>query len=271
MAKARSAEDRIEGDDLFPRQPVRIGCAGWAIPKEATSRFGAEGTHLQRYAQSLNCAEINSSFYRPHRNETWEKWARSVPADFRFSVKVPRTITHEVRLDCGPELLSPFLQQISFLRDKLGPVLIQLPPSLEFDRATAKRFLSLLRRNYAGDVVWEPRHSSWFDEIADDLLQEFQISRVAADPPCVPSASRPGGFAGIFYFRLHGSPHLYYSEYSRDFLNALASQIGDLAARSPVWCVFDNTAAGFAVRNALELTAKLREGRWTDFLASCGD
>jgi uncharacterized protein YecE (DUF72 family) len=259
MAKARIAEEGIESGALFPRQRARIGCAGWAIPKEAACRFGAEGTHLQRYAQSLDCAEVNSSFYRPHKNETWEKWARSVPADFQFSVKMPRTITHEARLNCGLELLWPFLQQISFLRDKLGPVLIQLPPSSKFDRAIAKRFLSILRKNYTGDVVWEPRHVSWFDDTADDLLQEFQIARVAVDPACVPAAARPGGFAGIFYFRLHGSPHLYYSEYSRDFLNGLAAQLADLATKAPAWCVFDNTAAGFAARNALELAAKVRE------------
>jgi uncharacterized protein YecE (DUF72 family) len=258
-------------EDPFSRQPVRIGCAGWTIPKEATANFVSEGTHLERYSRALNCAEINSSFYSPHKNETWERWGKSVPADFRFSVKAPRTVTHEARLNCGPELLLPFLQQISFLHDRLGPVLIQLPPSLEFDQAIAKRFLSLLRQNYAGDVVWEPRHSSWFDEPTDDLLQEFQIARVAADPACVPAAARPGGFAGIFYFRLHGSPHLYYSEYSGDFLNGLAAQLANLATKAPVWCVFDNTAAGFATRNALALSAKLREGHWTDFPASCGD
>jgi uncharacterized protein YecE (DUF72 family) len=250
---------------------VRIGTAGWSIPPGTVAAFNPEGTHLERYSRVFNCCEINSSFYRLHKNETWERWANSVPTDFRFSVKAPRTITHESRLNCGPELLLPFLQQISFLRDKLGPMLIQLPPSLEFDRSIAKRFLSLLRKNYTGDVVWEPRHSSWFDESADDLLQEFQIARAAANPACVPAAALPGAFADIFYFRLHGSPHLYYSEYSGDFLNGLAAQLADLATRAPVWCVFDNTAAGFAVRNAIELTAKLRDGHWTKFLASCGN
>jgi uncharacterized protein YecE (DUF72 family) len=273
MAKSTKNDIAMKETDEyhFSRQPVRIGCAGWAIPKETTANFVTGGTHLERYSQALNSAEINSSFYRPHKNETWERWGNSVPVDFRFSVKAPRTITHEARLNCGPELLSPFLRQISFLHNKLGPVLIQLPPSLEFDRALAKRFLSLLRKNYAGDVVWEPRHGSWFDETADDLLQEFQIARVAADPPCVPAATRPGGFAGVFYFRLHGSPHLYYSEYSRDFLNGLAAQLADLATTTEVWCVFDNTAAGFAVRNALELTAMLRKRHGKAFLASCGD
>jgi uncharacterized protein YecE (DUF72 family) len=271
MVKAHSFDARTEDDGLLSRQAARIGCAGWSIPKEATSRFAAEGTHLVRYSQSLNCSEINSSFYRPHKNETWERWANSVPADFRFSVKAPKAITHEARLDCNTEVLSAFLRQIRFLHDKLGPVLFQLPPSLEFDDTITRRFLSQLRDLYSGDLVWEPRHSTWFDESADDLLKEFEIGRVAADPACVPAAARPGGFFDITYFRLHGSPQLYYSEYADAFLNDLAAQLADLASKSRVWCIFDNTASGFATRNALELTRKLKEGHWIDFLASCGD
>jgi uncharacterized protein YecE (DUF72 family) len=236
---------------------LRIGTAGWTIPRESSAHFISEGTHLERYSRALNCCEINSSFYRPHRHGTWEKWAKSVASDFRFSVKAPKAITHQARLNCGLELLSPFLEQISFLGDKLGPVLFQLPPSFAFDGATARKFLSLLRENYSGDVVWEPRHSTWFDDRSDPLLHEFSIARVAADPACVPAAALPGGFADVAYFRLHGSPRLYYSEYTEEFLKSLAARLLDLAAQTQVWCIFDNTAAGFAIQNALELNIKV--------------
>jgi uncharacterized protein YecE (DUF72 family) len=176
----------------------------------------------------LNSCEINSSFYRPHKEKTWERWARSVPAEFRFSVKAPKTITHEAKLNCGSAVLSAFFQQIKFLHDKLGPVLIQLPPSLEFDHALARRFLSLLRKSYSGEVVCEPRHANWFDERADELLREFQVARVAADPVCVPVAARPGGLASLAYFRLHGSPRRYHSPYGADFLNRLSVQLANL-------------------------------------------
>ena len=214
---------------------------------------------MERYSQVFNSCEINSSFYRPHKTETWERWAKSVPAEFRFSVKAPRSITHEAKLNCSSESLSSFLQQIKFLYDKLGPVLIQLPPSLGFEHSRARRFLSLLRESYGGDVVWEPRHASWFDDRVDDLLKEFHIARVAADPPCVPAASRPGGAASLVYFRLHGSPRRYYSVYSNEFLGLLCGQLANLATNSRVWCVFDNTASGSAIQNALELNAKLRK------------
>ena len=240
------------------RRFVRIGCAGWSVPPESASLFPAIGSHLERYSRVFNSCEINSSFYRPHKKETWERWGQVVPAEFRFSVKAPKAITHEARLNCGPEDWLAFLRQISFLGDKLGPVLIQLPPSLEFEHGRATKFLSLLRETYSGDVVWEPRHRSWFSDQVEDLLTEFHIARVAADPPCASSASRPGGLGKVVYFRLHGSPRLYYSGYADDFLGMMAAQLASLAEAARVWCVFDNTAAGFATPNALDLAAKLR-------------
>jgi uncharacterized protein YecE (DUF72 family) len=236
---------------------IRIGCAGWNIPNESASQFAAEGSHLQRYSQTLNAVEINSSFYRPHKDKTWERWAQTVPANFRFSVKAPKTITHEARLQCGSELLSPFLDQIGFLENKLGPILVQLPPSLAFEPVTAEKFLEMVRKNYSGDIAWEPRHPTWFLESAHQMLKQFKIARVAADPACVPNAAQPGGDESLAYFRLHGSPRLYYSEYSGDFLETLATQLKELARSKQVWCIFDNTALGFATQNALELKAKL--------------
>jgi uncharacterized protein YecE (DUF72 family) len=238
-------------------QTIRIGCAGWNIPRESASNFVPEGSHLDRYSRAFNCCEINSSFYRPHKKETWERWARSVPPEFRFAVKLPKSITHEAKLRCGAELLSAFLGQIACLGEKLGPVLVQLPPSLEFDLSIARRFLALLRKNYSGDVVWEPRHPSWFDDRANGLLREFQIARVAADPACDPAADDPGGAEGLSYFRLHGSPRRYFSSYDAEYLNRLASRLNILAANSRVWCIFDNTASGAAVPNALELKAQV--------------
>ena len=77
---------------------VRIGTAGWSIPRAAAFRFESAGTHLERYSRLLRCAEINSSFHRPHAAATYAKWRDSTPPDFRFAVKMPRTITHELKL-----------------------------------------------------------------------------------------------------------------------------------------------------------------------------
>jgi uncharacterized protein YecE (DUF72 family) len=234
---------------------IRIGCAGWSIPKQAAGGFGTTGSHLERYGQVLNACEINSSFYRPHKAETWQRWADTVPGDFRFSVKVPKAITHEAQLDCGAELLRPFLKQAGLLGEKLGPLLVQLPPSLEFREDRATSFLALLRKAFSGDVVCEPRHESWFHHSANELLREFGVARVAADPARVPAAGEPGGVKSLAYFRLHGSPRRYYSAYSSEYLRALSAKLRKLAESAQVWCIFDNTASGAAMENALEVAA----------------
>jgi uncharacterized protein YecE (DUF72 family) len=259
MHESLTGDVGINKDRISSKLGVRVGCAGWSIPREDSVHFVSVGSHLNRYAQVFKSCEINSSFSRSHKRETWERWARSVPDEFRFSVKAPRAVTHEERLSCSSETLAAFLQQIRFLRDKLGPVLIQLPPSLEFDHRQARQFLSVLRQGYAGDVVWEPRHASWFDDRVDDLFREFHIARVAADPGCVPVAGRPSGLASLVYFRLHGSPRRYYSAYRTDFLNKLSEQLAGLASAAQVWCIFDNTASGAAIKNALELSEHLRK------------
>ena len=101
---------------------IFIGTAGWSIPRASAHHFEAAGTHLQRYARLLRCAEINSSFHRPHATATYAKWAGSTPPGFRFAVK--------------------------------------LPPSLSFDVRAAARFFDVLRERYIGSVVCEPRHQT---------------------------------------------------------------------------------------------------------------
>jgi uncharacterized protein YecE (DUF72 family) len=229
---------------------VHVGCAGWGLPPAEAEAFPGPGTHLERYARILPAVEINSSFYGPHRLETWQRWAASVPATFRFSVKVPRQITHFRRLREPEPPLDAFLAQVRELGEKRGPLLVQLPPSLAFDERVAVAFFEALRERHAGPVVCEPRHATWFGRGPDGLLREHQIARVAADPSPVPAAARPGGWPQVAYWRLHGSPRTYVSAYSKPFLRRLAESLRRTAARAETWCVFDNTAAGAAVGNA---------------------
>ena len=157
----------------------RTGTAGWSLPIKPNE----PGSHLHHYSRTLGCVEVNSSFYRPHRASTWARWARETPADFRFSIKAPRTITHEAKLGNPEGLLKAFLEQIEPLQEKAGPILFQLPPSLAFDAGPAAEFLACLRMSYGGDAVLEPRHETWFTADVDDLLKKYNITRVAADPP----------------------------------------------------------------------------------------
>lgn len=236
-----------------------IGTAGWSIPASDRASFPDIGTSLQRYASLMRGVEVNSSFHRPHRQSTWVRWADSVPEDFRFAAKMPKTISHGLRLRDAAAPLERFLDEVSGLGSKLAVLLLQLPPSLAFDEATASRFLDDLTARTDGRtdarVVCEPRHASWFEADADTLLVEHAVARVAADPARVPAAASPGGWRGMTYRRLHGSPDMYRSAYGAERLREYASTIErDRAAGRRTWCMFDNTAASAALGDALQLS-----------------
>jgi uncharacterized protein YecE (DUF72 family) len=237
---------------------IRIGTAGWSIPKPHAAAFPAGGTHLQRYARRFSAVEINSSFYRPHKPATYARWADSVPPDFRFAVKVPREITHTRKLVAVAEPLDRFLDEVRALGDRLGPVLVQLPPSLDFDEAIAGRFFDAFRARFDGSIACEPRHGSWFSDRAEALLLDHRIARVAADPALVPRVAVPGGWPGLAYRRLHGSPRMYYSGYKPVFLDTTATAMRETSeSTQEYWCIFDNTALGEATHDALALMRRL--------------
>ena len=236
---------------------VRVGTAGWSIPRASAYRFDSQGSHLERYARSLRCAEINSSFYRPHAAATYAKWRDSTPPDFQFAVKMPRAITHELKLQDARDPLVAFLAQTDGLAHKRGPILVQFPPSFSFHAAAVTPFLDLLRTLYGGSVVCEPRHATWFRPSVASLLDRYGISRVAADPPPVPEAAVPAGWQRVAYFRLHGSPRKYWSRYDDSCIATLAETLGSIPCAEDVWCVFDNTASGAAIENAWQLHERL--------------
>jgi uncharacterized protein YecE (DUF72 family) len=238
---------------------VRIGTAGWTIPRHVASEFPSDGTSLERYAARFSCAEINSSFHRPHRQSTWQRWRDSVPAGFRFSAKLPKTITHQQRLADSSDLVAAFLGEVAHLGDRLAVLLVQLPPSLVFDRAVAAAFFADLGNRTPARLACEPRHPSWFEHEADALLGHHQIARVAADPARVAAAAVPGGWPGLRYWRLHGSPEIYRSSYAGR-LGPYADQIEEAARSADCWCIFDNTASSAATSDALALAELIVPG-----------
>jgi uncharacterized protein YecE (DUF72 family) len=239
-------------------RPIFLGIAGWTIPASHRQHFTFEGSHLVRYAREFPAVEINSTFYRPHRPATFARWAATVPDDFRFAVKLPREITHKRRLVDVTALLDRFLSEVAHLGTKLGPLLVQLPPSLACEPASTD-FLAALRERFAGEIACEPRHATWFTGPVDKELARLRIARVAADPAVVPAAAEPGGWKGLVYYRLHGSPRMYYSSYSDEYLASLAKRlIAHAESDVPTWCIFDNTAYGVAIGNAVALRSLLK-------------
>jgi uncharacterized protein YecE (DUF72 family) len=239
----------------LPEHGALIGTAGWSLPRAEQSHFPEGASHLERYAARFAAVEINSSFHRSHKPAIWARWRDAVPETFRFSVKMPKTVTHTARLAGADELVATFLEEASRLGSKLACILVQLPPSLAFDGRVAAEFFEKLRERTAVSVACEPRHVSWFADDADALLAKAGVARVAADPALVPAAGEPGGSRTFSYFRLHGSPRIYYSAYADEFIAELAQKIiAEQRENRPVWCIFDNTTLGAATRNALDLS-----------------
>lgn len=232
---------------------INIGTAGWTVPRQVAAAFPSEGTGLARYAARFTVAEINSSFHRPHRLSTWERWRDGTPPNFRFSVKLPKTITHERKLADFEEPLAAFMEQVEVLGDKLAVVLVQLPPKLAFEAKRAEDLFRQLAALAPASIACEPRHPSWFTSEVNAFLADHQVARVAADPARCDGAGDPGGWRGLSYWRLHGSPVMYRSSYA-DRIDFYAQQLGDAAAAgSETWCIFDNTASSAAGADALAL------------------
>lgn len=239
----------------------RIGTAGWSIPAASADSFPTQGSHLARYARVLNCAEINTSFHRPHRPEVYARWAAQTPADFRFAVKLPRAITHDMSLRATRVPLTRFIEEVSGLEDRLGVLLVQLPPSLAFQARQVRTFFDLLAGMHGGPVVCEPRHASWFEPAADRTLVRLRVGRAAADPARCPAAAVPGGWLGpsgdgagaVVYHRWHGSPRMYHSAYGDDWLETRARELRRWSRAADCWTLFDNTASGAAAQDALRL------------------
>ena len=228
-----------------------IGLAGWseAVSKHRTY-FPGSGSGLTRYAETFSMVEVNSSFYRAVRAETFASWAEQTPPGFRFSVKINRAVTHAARLSANAKL-EQALEPMMSLGPKLAAVLIQLPPTLATDPERDAAFLDRLRSLYAGMVAWEPRHPSWEAPEAALLLEEHGITPVRTT---IPAAGAAHGSSGP-YVRLHGTPRRYYSAYSTADLTSLSEWLR--RDSSPSIVIFDNTASSAGVRNAIELAELL--------------
>ena len=191
----------------------------------------------------------------------YAKWAASTPPEFRFAVKVPRLITHEHKLRHPRSPFERFLAETNGLGYHRGPLLLQLPPSFAFEGPAAARFFEMVRARYEGPIVCEPRHPTWFAARAHALMNRYAVARAAADPAITDGSSAPGGWSGIAYFRLHGSPQMYRSRYEASYLSPLAALLRKISESVEVWCVFDNTATGAAIENAWELQQLLGDSR----------
>ena len=224
---------------------IYVGTAAWNIPQIAIEHFPIVGTHLERYSLRLDAVEINSSFYKDHKEQTYRKWMNATPDYFRFSVKLHKRFTHECSLEIDEIDLVENVKKISSLGHKLGALLLQFPKNQNFDFHKMKVFYQAIRKIYFGPVALEARNLSWMSDESRELINFFNISKVTADPERCPFDHD----SQIKYYRLHGTPETYKSNYDEEYLNNLYEEMRK--EEKDIWCIFDNTSYGHATNNAI--------------------
>ncbi len=234
-----------------------VGTSGWSY-RHWVGKFYPEGMRndqfLPFYAQHFQCVELNASFYRLPKPTMVAGWVKKTPESFRFAAKLSRLITHQKRLVNCQDALQSYFEVMQFLKPRLGPILIQLPPSLRFNREVVRDFFHLLRQDFAPyHFALEARNDSWFTPEAQELLQDHHIAWVIAD-----SGGRFPKFEGVtadfIYLRFHGPERLYASDYPDEQLAEYAQKIVKwLDQGYAVWAFFNNDVGGYAVKNAQTL------------------
>jgi uncharacterized protein YecE (DUF72 family) len=242
---------------------LHIGTSGWSYKHWAGIFYPEDvkpSNYIEHYMNQFDCVELNASFYRIPNVKTVQGWARRTPASFRFCAKMSRFITHQKKLVDATEPLDRFLSVFDPLRDRLGPFLVQLPPSLRFEPITADSFFHLLAsRRHVGEFALEARHDSWFMPEAVSLLKHYGIANVIAD-----SGGRIAGSGvrtnSLVYLRFHGPDGHYHDPYTTGALETYARKIiGWLFEGCQVWAFFNNDFGAHAVRNARELKALIEQ------------
>ncbi len=240
-----------------------VGTSGWTYaswrgtfyPKDLPSR-----RFLEFYAREFATTEVNYSFYRLPKVETYTNWAGQVSEEFLFAVKTSRLITHVKRLLDVEEAWHAFVQSALALGSRLGPLLLQFPPSFKQDRRRLATFLDMVRgvssANPPLQLVFEFRHESWFTEEIYRLLKRHHAALCCADSPRYPR--RDVSTTDFMYFRFHGRSQLFASRYTEaELRNEARNMTRYLRDGLDVYAYFNNDAEGHAVANARTLRTLL--------------
>ncbi len=245
---------------------IYIGTSGWAYdhwqgifyPKDLPPK-----NRLKYFSQHFKTVEINYSFYQSPKTSTYQEWFRQTPPDFLFSLKASRFITHIKRLK---EVRTPwrnFLKGAILLKQKLGPVLLQFPPSFRASQENIERlekFLKYAPLNKKGEKIClalEFRHLTWFQKSIYQLLKRYNVAWVIADSNRYPKDDQVT--ADFAYIRMHGPDALFSSKYTKKDLISLAKKIKRWQKEcSFIYCYFNNDFHGYALANAKELLEILK-------------
>jgi len=228
-----------------------IGCSAYATPAWKNLFYPKDlpkSKWFDYYCQHFNTYEFNGSFYRFPTVKNLLTWHDKTPADFQFSIKIPKIITHIKKLqDCEKEIAEFYAVAKEGLRDKLACVLWQLPPSFSYREERLKSLIQGTDTDFKNVV--EFRHESWWREDVIDLLNENHITFCNVNYPKLPSEIHKN--LPIGYVRMHGNPELFYSEYSQNQIEKLYLDVQNLEFQE-VYVYFNNTASTAGIINALQ-------------------
>ena len=240
---------------------IHIGTSGWSYKHWKEIFYPSEikpVDWLNFYSKSFSITEINTSFYHLPKRQTVLNWREKVEQDFKFCPKLSRYITHTRRLKKAEVPLERFFEIFSPLQKQMGPVLIQLPPSLKFDAETADYFFNALNKNFHEHVfALDVRHISWLEPMALHMLSAHNISFVISQSnKKFPYAEQVT--AKHIYLRFHEPNALYASFYDDYSLNNYAKMCNEWIKNGhEIWSFFNNDIHGYAFKNALRFKEML--------------
>lgn len=227
-----------------------IGCSGFHY-NDWKIKFYPEGLPQKKwfdyYCEHFSTLELNVTFYRFPQLSFLQNWYNKSLKDFRFAVKAPRAITHYKKFNDTADLISSFYDTINNgLKEKLGPVLFQIPPSFHYDEDKLERIISSLDSSFIN--VFEPRHVSWWQQHVYDELAKHNITFCGMSHPTLPDdviINTPN-----IYYRFHGVPNLYRSSYSTKFLQKVVDAVKADKQAKTGWFYFNNDYDAVGVENA---------------------
>jgi uncharacterized protein YecE (DUF72 family) len=245
-----------------PLIKLHIGTSGWSY-KDWVGIIYPEKTKstdfLKHYSQHFPCTEINNSFYHIPQRRFVEKWMNETPEHFLFCPKIYRGITHFRKLKNGEELLMGYWSRWEGFERRLGPFLIQLPPSLAFNADVVEEFYQLLKSGPELKYALEARHVSWFTDESLLLMHKYNIAFAIGDAgkrfPYYETVT-----SDTVFLRMHGREILYATLYTEEEMWEISRKVADwLKENLEVWVFFNNTMFGFALENARQMKEMVGE------------
>jgi uncharacterized protein YecE (DUF72 family) len=232
---------------------IRVGTSGWYYDHWKETFYPPDlpkSRWLEHYAEYFDTVEINNTFYHLPKEKTLQRWHKVAPKGFLYAVKASRYITHIKKLNDASEPLERFFERVKLLKNSLGPVLYQLPPSLHKDIARLEAFIGLLPKK--PPAVFEFRHESWYSNDTFDLLNKLGVGFCIHDMPG--NESPRVVTSDIVYLRFHGTSGRYAGSYPKSQLHDWAEWIKDHAQNArAIYAYFNNDAHGHAIKNAKTL------------------